>query len=69
MVGVRRVMDHAGFEVFGEQGGPRLLEDGSGDLGFVSGGDEQLGEEALIGRSSDRWATEAVDLVAAAHER
>jgi hypothetical protein len=35
-VGVRCVVAHAGLEVFGEQGGPRLAQGGSGDVGPVS---------------------------------
>ena len=61
-------MGHLGLEVFGEQGGPGLLEDGSCDLGRLPCGDEQLGEEALVGQPSGLRSAEAVDLIAAAYE-
>jgi hypothetical protein len=64
MVGVLRVLDHVGSEVLGEQGGPGFGQGGGDDLGpaVVGGGDEQLGEEALVDQAAGLRAAEAVDV-------
>ncbi|HEX2806952.1 MAG TPA: hypothetical protein VHN80_12365, partial [Kineosporiaceae bacterium] len=59
-------MDHVRLELLGEQGGPRLGIGGGDDLSaavVVPGGDEQLGEEALVGEPTRAGAAESVDLV------
>ena len=60
MVGVRCVMDHARLELLAEQGCPGLGVGGGDDFGaavvVARRGDEQLGEEALVGQAPSAGA-------------
>ncbi len=61
---------HGRVEVLGDEGGPGLLQDRSGDLSTVFGffRNEQLLEEELVGQAADLRAATPVDLIAATNE-